>query len=429
MSDLIIQAENISKLYRLGTLDTGSLKQDMKLWWDKNVLKKKNAFFDTGESTGSDQIFDNYIWSLKNVSFDVREGEIWGIIGHNGAGKSTLLKILSRIIRPTEGVVRGRGKISSMLEVGTGFDKELSGKENIYISGYMLGMKKADIKRNFDEIVDFSGVGQFLDTPVKRYSSGMYVRLAFAVAAYLEPDILIVDEVLAVGDSEFQKKSLGKMKEVSTQKGRTIIFVSHSMNAISNLCSKAIWLQKGTVHATGDTQTVVNNYLGAYQHEVISHAWRPDEPSPGNSYIKMLSIDLIPDLEDPLESMDVRTPLTVKFSFFNYTSHINLTIGLQLFTIAGECIFDVLTTYADCLEGAMEGECSIPGNFLNDGSYYFSIVFLKDSAMELYYFEESLHFDLKDYRENSNWYGKWKGYIRPQLPFRLKQVESLIPHL
>ena len=429
MSDLIIQAENISKLYRLGTLDTGSLKQDMKLWWDKKVRKKKNAFFDTGEGTGGDQIYNNYIWSLKNVSFDIKEGEIWGIIGHNGAGKSTLLKILSRIIRPTEGVVRGRGRISSMLEVGTGFDKELSGKENIYISGYMLGMKKDDIKRNFDEIVEFSGVGQFLDTPVKRYSSGMYIRLAFAVGAYLEPDILIVDEVLAVGDSEFQKKSLGKMKEVSTQKGRTIIFVSHSMNAISNLCSKAIWLQKGTVQATGDTKSVVNNYLGAYQHDVISHVWTPQEPSPGNSYIKMLSIELIPDLEDPLESMDVRTPLTVKFSFLNYTHHINLTIGLQLFTIAGECIFDVLTTQADCLEGAMEGECSIPGNFLNDGSYYFSIIFLKDSAMELYYFEESLHFDLKDYRENTNWYGKWKGYIRPQLPFRLKQVKSMIPLL
>src|ERR1700712_2659024 len=247
MSDLIIQAEKISKLYRLGTLDTGSLKQDMKLWWDTRVLKKKNSFFDILDDTNGDAVSSNYIWSLKNVSFDIRQGEVWGIIGHNGAGKSTLLKVLSRIIRPTEGVVRGRGKISSMLEVGTGFDRELSGRENIYISGYMLGMKKADIKRNFDEIVDFSGVGQFLDTPVKRYSSGMYVRLAFAVAAYLEPDILIVDEVLAVGDAEFQKKSLGKMKEVSTQKGRTIIFVSHSMNAITNLCQKAMWLQKGVV--------------------------------------------------------------------------------------------------------------------------------------------------------------------------------------
>lgn len=426
MSDLIIQAEKISKLYRLGTLDTGSLKQDMKLWWDTRILKKKNSFFDTHDDSNGNQVNENYIWSLKNVSFDIREGEVWGIIGHNGAGKSTLLKVLSRIIRPTEGVVRGRGKISSMLEVGTGFDRELSGRENIYISGYMLGMKKADIRRNFDEIVEFSGVGQFLDTPVKRYSSGMYVRLAFAVAAHLEPDILIVDEVLAVGDAEFQKKSLGKMKEVSKEKGRTIIFVSHSMNAINNLCPKTIWLQKGTVCASGDTQTVVNNYLSAYQNKIIKQTWGRQEQSPGNSYIKMLSIELIPDLEDPSESMDVRTPMTVKFSFYNFSNKINLTTGLQLFTTAGECIFDIITTQNDCVEGVTEGECAIPGNFLNDGSYYFSIVFLKDASLELYYFEEGLHFDLIDYRENTNWYGKWKGSVRPHFPFNLKQHKALI---
>jgi len=425
MSDLIIQAEKISKLYRLGTLDTGSLKQDMKLWWDTNILKKKNKFFDIHDDSNGEAIHNDYIWSLKNVSFDIRQGEVWGIIGHNGAGKSTLLKVLSRIIRPTEGVVRGRGKISSMLEVGTGFDRELSGRENIYISGYMLGMKKADIRRNFDEIVEFSGVGQFLDTPVKRYSSGMYVRLAFAVAAHLEPDILIVDEVLAVGDAEFQKKSLGKMKEVSTEKGRTIIFVSHSMNAINNLCSKTIWLQKGTVCSTGDTQTVVNDYLSAYQHKVVKQIWGLQEQSPGNSYIKMLSIELIPDLEDPLESMDVRTPLTVRFSFYNFTGRINITTGLQLFTMSGECVFEVLTTHDDCMQGIMTGECMIPGNFLNDGTFYFSIIFLKDSSMELYYFEEGLHFDLKDYRENTKWHGKWKGYIRPQLPFTLRQEKVL----
>jgi lipopolysaccharide transport system ATP-binding protein len=426
MSDLIIQAEKISKLYRLGTLDTGSLKQDMKLWWDTRVLKKKNSFFDILDEKNRDAVSSNYIWSLKNVSFEIKEGEVWGIIGHNGAGKSTLLKILSRIIRPTEGVVRGRGKISSMLEVGTGFDRELSGRENIYISGYMLGMKKADIRRNFDEIVEFSGVGQFLDTPVKRYSSGMYVRLAFAVAAHLEPDILIVDEVLAVGDSEFQKKSLGKMKEVSTQKGRTIIFVSHSMNAITNLCAKTIWLQKGSVAATGETHSVVNKYLSAYQHKIIKQTWGDGDKAPGNSYIRICSIELVPDLEDPMESMDVRTSFTVKFSFYNYGNNINLTTGLQLFTTSGECIFDILTTRDNCLEGVMEGECSIPGNFLNDGTYYFSIVFLKDASLELFYFEEGLHFDLKDYRENTNWYGKWKGYTRPQFPFKLKQAGNLI---
>ncbi|MEO6917204.1 MAG: ABC transporter ATP-binding protein, partial [Chitinophagaceae bacterium] len=256
MSDIAIQAEHISKLYRLGTIGTGSLKQDMNEWWKRRVLKQKDSFFHDDEH--SDVESSKYLWALRDVNFNIKKGEVWGVVGRNGAGKSTLLKVLSRISRPTEGVVRGRGKISSLLEVGTGFDTELTGRENIIISGYMLGMKKNDIKRKFDEIIDFSGIEQFLDTPVKRYSSGMYVRLAFAVAAHLDPDILIVDEVLAVGDSEFQKKCLGKMKDVSTQNGRTIIFVSHNMQAVSMLCPQSIWLQKGKIKASGNTQTVVS---------------------------------------------------------------------------------------------------------------------------------------------------------------------------
>ncbi len=426
MSDIIIQAENISKLYRLGTLGTGSLKQDLTMWWESKVLKKTNPFFQTDSDGADGPIQNNFLWSLKNVSFDITEGEVWGVIGQNGAGKSTLLKILSRIIRPTEGVVRGRGKISSMLEVGTGFDRELSGRENIYICGYMLGMKKNDIKRNFEEIVEFSGVGQFLDTPVKRYSSGMYVRLAFAVAAHLDPDILIVDEVLAVGDAEFQKKSLGKMKEVSTQKGRTILFVSHNMQAINNLCNKTIWLQKGTVRATGETQTVVSNYLSAYQRKLLKQEWGLHDNSPGNKHVKMLSVELVPQLNDPMDPIDIRTPLTVKFTFQNFNNNITLTTGLQLFTMSGDCIFDIASTPAVYQEGIVEGECSIPGNFLNDGAYYFSILFMKDTSVELYYFEECLHFDMEDYRENINWYGKWRGYVRPQFPFKLKQQKNII---
>ncbi|HZG23785.1 MAG TPA: ABC transporter ATP-binding protein [Chitinophagaceae bacterium] len=427
MSENIIEVDNISKLYRLGSLGTGSLKQDLKLWWESNVLKKQNPFFQAeSKSSNGSPIFENFLWSLKNVSFEVKEGEVWGIIGHNGAGKSTLLKILSRIIRPTEGVVRGRGKISSMLEVGTGFDKELSGRENIYISGYMLGMKKADIRKNFDDIVDFSGIGQFLDTPVKRYSSGMYIRLAFAVAAHLEPDILIVDEVLAVGDAEFQKRSLGKMKEVSSKKGRTILFVSHNMQAINNICSKTIWLQKGVVVSKGETQTVVNNYLSAYQRKLLKQEWAPHDNAPGNSYIKMISVELIPHLSDPMAPIDIRTPLTVRFRFHNYVKKLTLTTGLQLFTMSGECIFEVTTAPLTYHEGIIEGECSIPGNFLNDGSYYFSLVFTRDTSEQLYYFEECLHFDMEDFRENTNWYGKWQGYVRPHFPFKLRQSKSII---
>src|SRR5688572_6018562 len=250
MSEIIIKADNVSKVFRLGSIGSGALRQDIRLWWDKNILKKPNTFF---QGPNEESISNTHLWALRNVSFEINRGEVYGFIGRNGAGKSTLLKILSRIIRPTEGIIRGKGKISSLLEVGTGFHGDLSGRENIYISGYMLGMKKHEINSKFDAIIDFSGIERFIDTPVKRYSSGMYVRLAFAVAAYLEPDILIVDEVLAVGDVEFQKKCLGKMKDVSRENGRTILFVSHNMQAVSSLCQKAIWLQKGKVIADGST--------------------------------------------------------------------------------------------------------------------------------------------------------------------------------
>ena len=232
MSDIAIQVENISKLYRLGTIGSGSLRRDMQWWWERQVLNKENPnnYIRGGKKVDNTEL----IWALKNVDFEIKEGETLGIIGQNGAGKSTLLKILSRIVKPTEGIVRGRGSISSLLEVGTGFHAELTGRENIFISGHILGMKKTEISSKFDEIVDFAGVGAFIDTPVKRYSSGMYVRLAFAVAAHLEPDILIVDEVLAVGDAEFQKKCLGKMNDATSKSGRTIIFVSHNLQAVQN---------------------------------------------------------------------------------------------------------------------------------------------------------------------------------------------------
>lgn len=235
MSEVIIKAENISKSYRLGKIGTGSLKRDIMRWWQHNLLKKETSYFGPKEEYENNK--DDNFWALKDINFEINEGEVWGIIGRNGAGKSTLLKILSRITRPTGGTIRGYGKISSLLEVGTGFHPELTGRENVFLSGHFLGMNKKEVRKNFDDIVEFSGVEKFLDTPVKRYSSGMYVRLAFAVAAHLDPDILIVDEVLAVGDAEFQKKCLGKMKDVVHSKGRTIIFVSHNMQAVNSLCS------------------------------------------------------------------------------------------------------------------------------------------------------------------------------------------------
>ena len=417
MSEIIIKADNVSKVFRLGSIGSGALRQDIRRWWDKNISKKSNTFFHSYNEENA----NTFLWALRNVSFEINEGEVYGFIGRNGAGKSTLLKILSRIIRPTEGTIQGRGKISSLLEVGTGFHADLTGRENIYISGYMLGMKKHEINSKFDEIIDFSGIERFIDTPVKRYSSGMYVRLAFAVAAYLEPDILIVDEVLAVGDVEFQKKCLGKMKDVSRENGRTIIFVSHNMQAVTGLCQKTIWLQKGSVVANGDTQTVVNAYLNAYQHKLWKQEWTA-EKAPGNEKIKVLSVELIPEFEDASDVIDIRTPLTISFKFQSFTA-LKMAVSIRLFSISEECIFDVSTEPSIYEKGFIEGEMVIPGHFLNDGSYYLSINFVNESFESLFSFEECLHFEVEDFRE-INYYGKWMGYVRPQFPIKLHQYAS-----
>jgi lipopolysaccharide transport system ATP-binding protein len=257
MSDTVISVENITKVYHLGQIGGGTLKEDFARWWAK-LLRKPDPLLKIGEEHHARKVGEQF-WALENVSFDVKQGEVLGIIGRNGAGKSTLLKILSQVTMPTTGQIKIKGRIASLLEVGTGFHPELTGRENIFLNGAILGMTKAEIRKKFDEIVAFSGVEQFIDTPVKRYSSGMYVRLAFAVAAHLEPEILICDEVLAVGDAEFQKKCVGKMRDVSKQ-GRTVLFVSHNMNAVTTLCSKGLVLKSGALAYLGN----VNEALGHY---------------------------------------------------------------------------------------------------------------------------------------------------------------------
>jgi lipopolysaccharide transport system ATP-binding protein len=421
MSKIVIQAENISKFYRLGTIGSGSLRRDMQAWWSSQILKKEDPYLEKRSNIRGDE---DHIWALRNVDFEIKEGEAWGIIGANGAGKSTFLKILSRIIKPTSGIVRGRGKVSSLLEVGTGFHPELTGRENIFISGHMLGMKKAEIISKFDEIVDFSGVAAFLDTPVKRYSSGMYVRLAFAVAAHLEPDILIVDEVLAVGDAEFQKKCIGKMNDASRENGRTLIFVSHNLQAVSNLCSKAIWLEKGVVKTNGDVKSVVNSYLNTMQNKRWKQEYLSLQEAPGNNQIRVLSVELIPQLDDSMEVIDIRTSMTIKFKFYSSTPNISLSTDLLLYTISGECVFDLPSKPAIYNEGFIDGECTIPGNFLNDGSYYISLYFVQDTSRELFEYSACLQFDVADYRAEINWYDKWWGYVRPNFPLLLTPVQA-----
>jgi homopolymeric O-antigen transport system ATP-binding protein len=274
------------------------------------------------------------------------------------------------------------------------------------------------VLQKFDEIVAFSGLEKFIDTPVKRYSSGMYVRLAFSVAAHLESDILIMDEVLAVGDIEFQKRCLDKMQQVANDSQRTILFVSHNMQAVNHLCRQAMWLQQGQMMAIGDTGHIVDKYVGSLQQNKLGLAWKDVDEAPGNEYVRLLSMELVPELPAADSVIDIRTPLTVKFTILNQQENVLLNAGLHLFNYAGECIFDVASRPVLCKAGMIQGECLIPGHFLNDGAYYLSLIIVQDTSVPLYYYEAGLHFEVADFRENTTWFGKWKGAVRPQFPFR-----------
>lgn len=257
-----IKFENISKQYRLGLVSTRTLSHDLNRWWQMNILRREDPYLKIGEvNDRAHKGNSEYVWALKDINFEVEQGDVVGIIGKNGAGKSTLLKILSKVTTPTTGIIRAKGRIASLLEVGTGFHPEMTGRENIYMNGAIMGMWKAEIDRKFDEIVDFAGVERYIDTPVKRYSSGMTVRLGFAVAAFLEPEILVVDEVLAVGDAEFQKKAIGKMQDVSRGDGRTVLFVSHNMAAVKSLCNTGILLANGKIKHIGNIDNTIDCYL------------------------------------------------------------------------------------------------------------------------------------------------------------------------
>jgi lipopolysaccharide transport system ATP-binding protein len=291
MSDVILKVEHISKQYRLGLVGTGTLSHDLKRWLYK-IRGKDDPYLKVGDTNDRSKTAESdYVWAIKDINFEVKRGEVLGIIGKNGAGKSTLLKILSRVTSPTTGQIKTKGRIASLLEVGTGFHPELTGKENIYLNGAILGMTKTEIKAKEQEIVEFSGCQRYIDTPVKRYSSGMRVRLAFAVAAFLEPDILVVDEVLAVGDAEFQKKAVGKMQDISRGDGRTVLFVSHNMAAVKSLCTRAIVLEHGKVAYNGSTQDAVSFYLSDGNREIIDNLLeRKDRKGIGDFLFKGISI-------------------------------------------------------------------------------------------------------------------------------------------
>ncbi len=287
MSEVILEIENLSKQYRLGLVGTGTLGDDLKRWW-ANIRGKEDPFLKIGDvNNRATKGTSDYVWALKDINFEVQQGEVLGIIGKNGAGKSTLLKILSKITSPTTGSIKSKGRVASLLEVGTGFHGEMTGRENIFLNGAILGMTKKEIAAKLDEIIEFSGCERYIDTPVKRYSSGMTVRLAFAVAAFLEPDILIIDEVLAVGDAEFQKKAIGKMQEISAGGGRTVLFVSHNMAAVKQLCTSGIVLEDGGIVFEGGTDEAVNYYLNSNLNKMDELLlYRTDRKGLGNFKIE-----------------------------------------------------------------------------------------------------------------------------------------------
>lgn len=301
MSDIAIKFENISKQYRLGTVGTGTISHDLNRWWHQ-IRGKEDPYLMIGDTNDrSSKATSEYVWALRDITFDVKQGDVVGIIGKNGAGKSTLLKILSRVTSPTTGSIKAKGRIASLLEVGTGFHPELTGRENIYMNGAIMGMTKAEITKKLDEIVDFAGIEKYIDTPTKRYSSGMTVRLGFAIAAHLEPEILVVDEVLAVGDAEFQKKAIGKMQDVSQGDGRTVLFVSHNMAAVRKLCKSGIVLKDGTVEFNGSSLDALTFYNTTEPTIKSTIAARTDRK--GNGLIKIKDIYFTDDQDTIVESL------------------------------------------------------------------------------------------------------------------------------
>jgi len=414
MSDVVVRVEGVSKRYRIG----GS-KEPYKTFRDA-IVKTLRAPIDRISARRDAE--NNTFWALKDVSFEVKQGDVLGIIGRNGAGKSTLLKILSRITEPTTGAIYLKGRVGALLEVGTGFHPELTGRENIYLSGTILGMTRAEVARKFDEIIDFAGVEQFIDTPVKRYSSGMGLRLGFAVAAHLEPEILIVDEVLAVGDADFQKKCLGKMSEVAGQ-GRTVLFVSHNMAAVQRMCTRAVWLNSGEVVEQGRTDEIVSNYLNHAVQSTTDQFYPDIEHAPGNDRIRVRRMRVIPTEGDPTPLISMITPIQLEFEYWNLRPTL-LNLSLHIYTIDGVMAFntapvhDVFWMENKHPIGLFKSMCEIPGYLLNSGAYYVSVMFVEDQARAIFNFNEALSFDVAEAAEvrgKSTWFGKWPGVLHPRL--------------
>jgi len=422
MSNSVISIENVSKSYQLGVINTGTFYGDLKRWWARQ-RGRSDPYQKIGEVDHGNRQGET-LWALKDVNFQVRQGEALGIIGHNGAGKSTLLKILSRVTVPTSGEVKVRGRIASLLEVGTGFHPELTGRENVFLNGAIMGMSRIEVAQKFDEIVAFSGVEQFIDTPVKRYSSGMYVRLAFAVAAHLDPEILVVDEVLAVGDMDFQKKCLGKMNDVA-ETGRTVLFVSHNMTAITRLCERVILMEKGGVISDGVSTDVIAHYLSSSIGAHASKEWADLKDAPGTQVTKLKAVR-VRDHEGKISaSLDIRKPFQVEMEYEVFEGGYLLVPNFHFYNGENVCIF--VSTDQDKAwknkprpAGSYRSIVHIPGNFLAEGTFTV-LVALSEMNPVLVHFAlgEVVAFQVFDSLDGDSMRGDYggaiPGIVRPAL--------------
>ncbi|MDP3945566.1 MAG: ABC transporter ATP-binding protein [Lutibacter sp.] len=421
MSNIILKIENLSKQYRLGLVGTGTMGDDLKRWW-ANIRGKEDPFLKIGDiNNRATKGTSNYVWALKDINFEVQQGEVLGIIGKNGAGKSTLLKILSKITSPTTGSIKSKGRVASLLEVGTGFHGEMTGRENIFLNGAILGMTKKEINAKLEEIIEFSGCERYIDTPVKRYSSGMTVRLAFAVAAFLEPDILIIDEVLAVGDAEFQKKAIGKMQEISAGGGRTVLFVSHNMAAVKSLCTRGIVLENGGIVFDGGVEVAVQEYqkdVNINNHYSVERL----EDAVGNENIKVKEFYVKSLI---LNNISISSGLLVKMVFFNNKENINLDATFELVSSEEVVVFHngaLITTQNDSKKGFYQVEFEIPPYFLNAGSYYFKLIFGENQRYALYSNNNLIGFEVLNESLGSN-ASKLPGILRPNFNFNFSYYE------
>jgi lipopolysaccharide transport system ATP-binding protein len=403
LKDIILKAENISKQYRLGQVGTGTMAHDLNRWWHQ-IRGKENPYLKIGDTNDpSTKGTSDYVWALQDINFEVERGEILGIIGKNGAGKSTLLKILSRVTAPTTGSIKFGGRVASLLEVGTGFNGEMTGRENIYLNGAILGMTKKEIKSKIDAIIDFSGCERYIDTPVKRYSSGMYVRLAFAVAAFLEPEILIVDEVLAVGDAEFQKKAIGKMQDISKTGGRTVLFVSHNMAAIKQLCTKTIMMENGMIVFEGNTNDGIDYYLQSNQYEgYIAHYVNEAVEESG-----FVSLSIVDKNNSIRKEFGFDEAITIKIIVKVSEQHLNSHLGFRVIDSNERVIFTSEIKLVEEIDnaGLHHFEVNLPQQFLVPNRFKLTFGMHVPNVQLIDYQEECLSFEIVETGSEFHIYG------------------------